>query len=66
MKNGCKRSNMGKYDNIKTFDQLIDIEHGEIGTENRIKYEENSQIFIISEMLKEAKLHKSIWEQTAS
>ena len=46
---------MGKYDNIKNFDELIDLEHGKIGTETRNKYEENSQMFIISEMLKEAR-----------
>jgi DNA-binding XRE family transcriptional regulator len=46
---------MDKYDNITNFDQLIEVEHGKIGTESRNKYEENSQMFIISEMLKEAR-----------
>ena len=46
---------MNKYDNIRTFDELIELEHGKIGTESRNKYEENSQMFIISEMLKEAR-----------
>ena len=57
---------MKKYDNIKTFDELIDSEHGKIGTESRNRYEENSQMFIISEMLKEArKTAKLTQEQLA-
>lgn len=51
---------MEKYKNIKTFDELIELEHGKIGTESRNKYEESAQMFIVSEMLraarKEAKL----------
>ncbi|MBP6610846.1 MAG: helix-turn-helix transcriptional regulator [Paludibacter sp.] len=46
---------MNKYKGISTFDALIEVEHGKIGTENRIKYEQNAQMFIISEMLKEAR-----------
>ena len=46
---------MEKYKNIKTFDELIELEHGKIGTESRNKYEEGPQMFIISEMLKTAR-----------
>ena len=46
---------MDKYSNITNFDQLIEVEHGKIGTESRNKYEENTQMFIISEMLKDAR-----------
>jgi predicted transcriptional regulator len=46
---------MNKYSNITNFDQLIEVEHGKIGTESRNKYEEHTQMFIISEMLKEAR-----------
>ncbi|MGL5111218.1 MAG: hypothetical protein ACRC6O_01120 [Flavobacterium sp.] len=46
---------MKEYKNIQTFDQLIEVEHGKIGTESRNSYEEKSQMFIISEMLKEAR-----------
>jgi DNA-binding XRE family transcriptional regulator len=46
---------MKKYENIKSFDELINAEHGLIGTESRNKYEESSQMFIISEMLKQAR-----------
>jgi hypothetical protein len=46
---------MKAYKNIKTFDQLIEVEHGKIGTESRNNYEEKSQMFIISEKLKNAR-----------
>ncbi len=46
---------MDHYSDITNFDQLIEVEHGKIGTESRNKYEENTQMFIISEMLKEAR-----------
>ncbi len=45
---------MKDYNNINTFDQLIEVEHGKIGTKSRNTYEENAQKFIISEMVKEA------------
>ena len=50
-----KTREMEKYKDITNFEQLIEIEHGKIGTESRNKYEENAQMFIISEMLKEAR-----------
>ena len=50
-----KTNKMDKYKNITNFEQLIEVEHGEIGTKNRNKYEENTQMYIISEMLKEAR-----------
>ena len=46
---------MDNYSNVTNFDQLVEVEHGKIGTESRNKYEENTQMFIISEMLKEAR-----------
>lgn len=46
---------MADYKGIKTFDELIEREHGKIGTESRNTYEENAQMFILSEMLKEAR-----------
>jgi HTH-type transcriptional regulator / antitoxin HipB len=46
---------MGNYNGISTFDELIELEHGKIGTENRNIYELNAQMFIVSEMLKEAR-----------
>lgn len=46
---------MKKYKNVGTFEELIDVEHGKIGTESRSSYEEGAQMFIVSEMLKEAR-----------
>jgi len=54
---------MKEYKNIKTFDELIEHEHGKIGTKNRNKYEENAQMFIISEMLKEARKEANLTQE---
>ena len=54
---------MNSYKNIKNFDQLIDLEHGKIGTESRAKYEESAQMFIISEMLKEARKEANMTQE---
>ena len=54
---------MENYKNIKTFDQLIEVEHGKIGTESRNSYEENSQMFIISEMLKDARKEAKLTQE---
>ncbi|MFO7671204.1 MAG: hypothetical protein R6W31_16215 [Bacteroidales bacterium] len=49
---------MTDYSGIKTFDELIEKEHGKIGTDSRNEYEEGAQMFIISEMLKDARNRK--------
>lgn len=54
---------MKNYDNIQSFDELIELEHGKIGTESRNSYEENSQMFIISEMLKEARREANLTQE---
>ncbi len=54
---------MKNYDNINTFDELIEREHGTIGTESRNLYEEGSQMFIISEMLKEARKEANLTQE---
>lgn len=54
---------MEKYKNIKTFDQLIEMEHGKSGSESRNTYEEKSQMFIISEMLKQARKEANITQE---
>ncbi len=46
---------MTDYKGIKTFDKLIEREHGKIGTDSRSEYEESAQMFIVSVMLKEAR-----------
>jgi DNA-binding XRE family transcriptional regulator len=54
---------MDKYKGIKTFDELIEIEHGKIGTESRNEYEEKAQMFIVSEMLKEARKEANMTQE---
>ncbi len=54
---------MNKYKGIRTFDELIEVEHGKIGTESRSEYEEKAQMFIVSEMLKEARKDANMTQQ---
>lgn len=51
------------YNNVKNFDELIELEHGKIGTESRNDYEERAQMFIVSEMLKEARLQANMTQE---
>ena len=41
--------------NAKSFDELLDIKYGKVGTIKRDKFEEKAQYFVISELLKEAR-----------
>jgi len=54
---------MEDYKSIKTFDELIELEHGKIGTESRNKYEEQAQLFIVSEMLKAARKDANLTQE---
>lgn len=54
---------MTDYSGLKTFDELIEREHGKIGTDSRNEYEERAQMFIISEMLKEARKEAKMTQQ---
>lgn len=54
---------MDNYTDIKTFDQLIELEHGKVGSESRVEYEENAQMFIISEMLKQARKEANMTQE---
>jgi DNA-binding XRE family transcriptional regulator len=54
---------MDKYKGIKTFDELIEKEHGKLGTESRNDYEEKAQMFIVSEMLKEARKESKMTQE---
>ena len=58
-----KVNTMDKYDNIKDFDQLIEAEYGKIGSESRNEYEERAQMFIIAEMLKEARKEANLTQE---
>ena len=54
---------MDKYSNLTNFDELLDLEHGKIGSESRMEYEETSQMLIISEMLKEARKDANLTQE---
>lgn len=54
---------MTDYSNINTFDELIEQEHGKIGSESRNTFEEKAQMFIISEMLKEARREAKLTQE---
>lgn len=54
---------MNKQDKITTFDELIELEHGKIGTESRNEYDANVQMFIVSEMLKEARKEAELTQE---
>ncbi|WP_335967128.1 helix-turn-helix transcriptional regulator [Galbibacter sp. PAP.153] len=54
---------MQKYKKIRTFNELIELEHGKIGTESRNKYEEGAQMFIVSEMLKAARKEAKLTQE---
>ncbi len=54
---------MNKYDNIRDFDQLIEAEYGKMGSEKRNRYEEMAQMFIIAEMLKEARREANLTQE---
>lgn len=54
---------MKDYKNIKTFDELIELEHGKVGTESRNRYDEGAQMFIVSEMLKAARKESNLTQE---
>jgi len=54
---------MTDYSGIRNFDELLEREHGKIGTESRNEFEEKAQMFIVSEMLKEARKEAKLTQQ---
>jgi DNA-binding XRE family transcriptional regulator len=52
-----------KIRNAKSFDELLDIKYGKIGTDKRDNFEEQAQYFVISEMLKEARKEAKITQE---
>ena len=54
---------MKSYDDVTSFEELLEFEHGKVGTTSRNEYEENAQMFIISEMLKEARREANLTQE---
>lgn len=49
--------------NAKSFDELLDIKYGKIGSEKRDEFEQKAQYFVISEMLKEARKEANMTQE---
>ena len=49
--------------NAKTFDELLDIKYGKIGSPTRDAYEIKANYFVISKMLKEARKEAHITQE---
>lgn len=46
---------MKEIGDAKTFDELLDIKYGKLGTEKRDEFEINAKAFVVGEMIKEAR-----------
>ena len=49
--------------NAKTFDELLDIKYGKVGSSARDEYEDKANYFVISEVLKEARKEAHITQE---
>jgi HTH-type transcriptional regulator/antitoxin HipB len=49
--------------NAKNFDELLNIEYGPIGSENRDEFETKAQYFVISEILKQARKDANLTQE---
>jgi len=47
----------------KTFDELLDVQFGKVGTKRRDEFDKRAQYFVISEMLKEARREANLTQQ---
>lgn len=47
----------------KSFDELLDIKYGKVGTKKRDCFEERAQYFVISEMLKESRREAQLTQE---
>jgi HTH-type transcriptional regulator / antitoxin HipB len=47
----------------KTFEKLLDIKYGKIGSPKRDNYEENANYYVITEILKETRKEAKITQQ---
>lgn len=52
-----------KIRKARNFDELLEIKYGKIGTEKRDEFEKKAQYFVISEMLKEARIEAKMTQE---
>ena len=57
------KSKKQEIKNAKSFDELLNIKYGTIGTSRRDKYEEKANYFVICQMLKEARKEANITQE---
>ena len=58
---------MKQIRDVQTFDELLDIKYGKLGTEKRDEYEVKAKAFVVGEMIKEARKEAHLTqEQLAS
>lgn len=46
-----------------TFDELLDVEYGPVGTPERDQFEEEAEVFILAERLKEERLKAGLTQE---
>jgi HTH-type transcriptional regulator/antitoxin HipB len=49
--------------NAKNFDEVLDIQHGKIGTDLRDKFEEKAQYFVMDELSKNTRRKANITQR---
>lgn len=49
--------------NVASYDELLDIKYGPIGTKSRNEFEKKAQYFVISEMLKAARAEANMTQE---
>ncbi len=54
---------MEDYKGTKSFDELLNKKYGKIGTDERNEFEERAHMFIISEMLKQARKEEKMTQE---
>ena len=55
---------MKKISDAKTFDELLDIKYGKLGTEKRDEFEVKAKAFVVGEMIKEARKEAHMTQET--
>ena len=48
---------------VKTFDELLDIKYGKVGTSTRDEFENKAKAFMIGELIKDARLNAKITQE---
>lgn len=46
-----------------TFDELLDVEYGPVGTPERNRFEEDAEVFVLAERLKEERLKAGLTQE---